>query len=391
MDKPVMNWSMPRCIGVKEVQVSDFQLAVLGTNQVFADDSACEPWVRPIGWRIAQSVVWIFGVVILVSLVVRPKLGLMLLWNVLIPAAPALVALAPGLWRNICPLASTALFPRHMGWSRRKQISKRWQGRLMLVGVVLLFGLIPFRHITLNTNGPASAIVLASLAVAAMLAGFFFEWKSAWCSGMCPVHQVEKLYGQDTRITMTNAHCRRCRNCVVSCSDSIPGISPMGLKRVSRSSDLAGTIMLGAFPGFVWGWFQVPSYAPGEGWNHFGQAYGYGFGAATVSLILFLMLKRFVLGAPYHPRLHRIFAAAAISFYYWYRLPWLIGLEPSHPESMLIDLSGAIPPNAVPAVRIAMGLTSAAFFMWIIAGRKTAQARWLRRPAYAKPTDPSFP
>ena len=52
-------------------------------------------------WRLLQGVFFAIGVVILAALFLKPALGLHLLWNVLIPVAPALLVLAPGVWRNV--------------------------------------------------------------------------------------------------------------------------------------------------------------------------------------------------------------------------------------------------------------------------------------------------
>ena len=70
-------------------------------------------------WRAAQVAVWLVGVGIVVLLFWAQEIGIHAFWNVLIPVAPALVAFAPGLWRNICPLASTALFQHIGGWLYR--------------------------------------------------------------------------------------------------------------------------------------------------------------------------------------------------------------------------------------------------------------------------------
>ncbi len=88
-------------------------------------------------WRTLQGLVWLLGAGILAALFLWPTIGLHALWNVLIPAAPLLVAVAPGLWRNICPMASTALFLRHTGRSARKPVSAELQGHMLLIGVIL--------------------------------------------------------------------------------------------------------------------------------------------------------------------------------------------------------------------------------------------------------------
>ena len=154
-------------------------------------------------WRSVQVVVWLVGVGIFVALLVAPALGLHAFWNVLIPVAPALLVVAPGLWRNICPLAATALFWRHVGLSQRRRINAHWQARLGLMGVVALLLIVPLRHVVLDLNGPATALALALLAACSVVMGLLFEWKSGWCSGACPVHPVEKLYGYRALVSPT--------------------------------------------------------------------------------------------------------------------------------------------------------------------------------------------
>ncbi|MBS1654594.1 MAG: ferredoxin, partial [Bacteroidetes bacterium] len=71
-------------------------------------------------WRTVQGLVWLTGAFIFFCLIFYPKLGIALFWNLLIPVAPALIAVAVGLWRNVCPLATTNLLPRKMGLSQRR-------------------------------------------------------------------------------------------------------------------------------------------------------------------------------------------------------------------------------------------------------------------------------
>ena len=60
-------------------------------------------------WRLLQVLVWIVGLVIFLALIFYPSIGLLLFWNILIPVAPALLVVATGVWRNICPLSTTNL------------------------------------------------------------------------------------------------------------------------------------------------------------------------------------------------------------------------------------------------------------------------------------------
>ena len=90
-------------------------------------------------WRIVQTLVWLIGMFIFVCLIFYPKVGLIALWNVLIPVAPALLIIEGGLWRNVCPLATVNLLPRHLNLSKKKIMPASLQAKLQLGAVIALF------------------------------------------------------------------------------------------------------------------------------------------------------------------------------------------------------------------------------------------------------------
>ena len=49
-------------------------------------------------WRAAQNTLLLAGALLVGLLVYFPGAGLAILWNILIPVAPALIVVAPGLW-----------------------------------------------------------------------------------------------------------------------------------------------------------------------------------------------------------------------------------------------------------------------------------------------------
>lgn len=326
-------------------------------------------------WRIVQLAVWVLGVAIVVALFLWPKIGIHAFWNVLIPVAPALLAIAPGLWRNICPLASTSLFARHTGRSARKAVSLPNQGIFLLIGVALLYAIVPLRHVLLDLNGPATGLALLAITVPAILMGRRYEWKSGWCSGICPVHPVERLYGSSPAVVPPNAHCDQCQKCVSPCADSTQAIDPL-YNGQSGARHVAGLLMVGGFCGYIWGWFQVPDYPGSEGWAHLGQAYGWPLGSAAVTLALFLLLQPYVESK----LLRRSFAAAAIACYYWYRLPGLFGFGPYPGDGMLIDLTEQLG-TSFPLISRAI---TTAFFAWWLVGRRRINRSWSNRPKMAE-------
>ena len=330
-------------------------------------------------WRISQVLIGSIGLGIFFLLIFIPKIGIHAFWNVLIPVAPALLVLTAGVWRNICPLASTSLISRHFGFSKNKRLKVDQQAKLQLVSVLLLFLIVPLRHTLFDTNGTATAILIGLTALVAFYVSYRYDWKSAWCSGLCPVHPVEKLYGRKSLFALTNAHCKSCVNCISLCPDSTSAIHPLYKKKKSLSNKIAGYLMVGGFPGFIWGWFQVQDYYNTEGLKHIILTYAYPLTAMTISLVIFLLMKK-AFAKKYEIIIIDLFATASISIYYWYRLPALFGLGIFPGDGMLVDLSHSLP-TWFPRI---LQISTTVFFIWWIIFNKKEMASWLIRPPYDK-------
>lgn len=326
-----------------------------------------------VAWQALQAVVLAVGTTIVTLLLLLPKTGLFLLWDVLIPVAPLLLAVAPGVWRNVCPLGTFSLAPRHLGLSRAARLDAAWQGRLLAGAVVLLVLIVPLRHVILDHNGVVTGVVLLGVAALAAGLGMVLDWKSAWCSGLCPVHPVELLYGGRPLLTVDNSHCRTCTQCTSPCRDARDGIDPVAATR-GRAGRVAGWLLAGGFPGFVWGWFQVPTQGDTPLAAYLAQAYLWPLAAGAATLAAFAGLYAAT------PALRRwsvsVWAAAAISVYYWFKLPVMLGLEGSHP---LVDAGGVLPAWTVWPARIAPAL----FFAWLLVLRRGHAGHWATRPAKA--------
>jgi len=325
-------------------------------------------------WRTVQTLVWLVGVFILFNLIFYPTIGIHLFWNILIPIAPALLVVAVGVWRNVCPMASTALFPRHMGFSKRKKLTIAQAGKLNLIAVIALFVIVPLRHAIFNMDGLATALLIISLGLIAVIVGLLYEWKSAWCSGLCPVHPVEKLYGLNNRLSLPNAHCNKCYRCVTPCPDSTPGINPLSSKKTPYHN-IAGFLMVGAFPGFVWGWFQVPDYSGITGIEQIITIYKLPLFGLLATSVLFLVLKKYLR----ENVLIGFFSATTVSCYYWFRIPALLGFGVYPGDGMLIDLTGILPDWGI---TITVFATTLFFFWWIVFSKQNKKS-WTIRPAYA--------
>jgi hypothetical protein len=315
-------------------------------------------------WVGLQAAMFVTGIVLVWLLLFRPAIGLALMWNLLIPVAPALVTMAPGLWRNVCPMATMHMLPQKLGIGQSIKMPEWGAAALSATSVVLLFLIVPMRRIGLNTDGTLTATMLLSAAFVAFTMGSLFEMRSGWCTSLCPIHPVERLYGTNPAVSFKNARCSLCESCSNPCPDSTPEMTPTQAGP-TRIQQWLGNFLVGSFPGFVWGWYQTPDYALQDvGAGEIVAAYAWPYGAALVTYLLFKVGEQ-VLRDRKDARatMHRIFAAAAISTYYWYRLPG--------PASML--------PDWFPVVS---HLVTTPFFFWFLVLR-APKVSWLTRPVMA--------
>ena len=327
-------------------------------------------------WRIVQSAVWLVGAVILFCLLFFPALGVLLFWNILIPVAPVLFVVAIGVWRNVCPLATTNLLPRHFGLSKKKKLSDLQMGIFSLIAVIALYAIVPLRHALFNTNGMATALLIISIAVISVITGFFYEWKSAWCSGLCPIHPVEKLYGGNVLMSVPNAHCDKCANCIVPCPDSTPNIHANSSTKTIYHK-ISGLLITGGLPGFIWGWFHVPDATKLTSFNSFISVYEMPMLGLAITIAIYAMLSM-VIQSKFERRLTGIFAAAGVACYYWYRIPALFGFGNFGSDGLLIDLRNVLTGRSILVITIA---TTIFFFYWLVV-RKPNKKSWLIRPEF---------
>ena len=326
-------------------------------------------------WKILQVLFWFMGIGLLAIMIFVPNLGVTLFWNILIPVAPALLVICTGVWRNICPLATTAMLPDRLGRSQKKKLTSSQQQTLQLLGLIALFLIIPARHVLFNTNGKATALIIISLSAIAFSAGLIFESKSAWCSGLCPIHPVEKLYGSQSAYTLPNVQCNSCLKCSIPCPDSTKNLSPAALK--SAKTKLFENLLVGAFPGYVWGWFQVRDYDANFSLRYYDSVYAYPVLGGVITLTLYILLKNQF--RKNRKLIINLFAAAAVSCYYWFRIPQLFGFSHVHTNGTLINLSAYLPSWSMSIVNVA---TTAFFVWWMVIANKKYRS-WSVRPAYA--------
>lgn len=226
-------------------------------------------------WRTGQVVALLALAGLTAILSLSPGDGLILLWAGVIPALPILWLLHPGLWRNVCPVASINMAVARYGMRRRLGRSASLGGGIVgLAGFALL---VPARPSLFNQNAHAVLVALAICVSLACIGGLLLDRKAGFCNTLCPMLAVERLYGQSPLVRVANPRCPRCTGCTMrGCLDLRPRASQ--LQVLGRSVHDGRWILRahGAFaaalPGFVVGYFVSPD--PSAPWMYASTAVG---------------------------------------------------------------------------------------------------------------------
>ncbi|MCB0111006.1 MAG: FAD-dependent oxidoreductase, partial [Caldilineaceae bacterium] len=264
-----------------------------------------------------------FAISIAIVLFVRPAVGLTLFWRILIPLLPLLFFVAPGLWRNICPMAALNQTPRLFHFTRAWNAPRWFQRNGYLIAITLFVLLVASRKVIFNENGPALAILILCALASALVMGFLFKGKSGWCSSICPLLPVQRIYGQTPFVTVGHAHCEPCLGCTKNCYDLSPHHAYLAdLYDEEPNFARFREAFVGFFPGFVLAFYLVPNPPAIAPWQVYGLLLG--SGALTMGLLLFaLTVAKALNAAQSSNKVTVLFGATALNLYYWFNAPTL--------------------------------------------------------------------
>ena len=176
-------------------------------------------------WWVVRSAGVVATLVVVALCFAVPKTGLRIVWGVGIPLLPILFFVAPGLWRNICPLATSNQTPRVRGWTCALE-APAWLKRYgYLISITLFVGFITVRKVGLQTSGPWTGAMLLFALASGFTGGMFLKGKSGWCSSICPLLPVQRIYGQTPFALVGNTHCQPCVGCTKNCYDFNPKVA----------------------------------------------------------------------------------------------------------------------------------------------------------------------
>jgi nitrite reductase (NADH) large subunit len=284
-------------------------------------------------WRAVRAGSLVAALVVAGLLVAAPDKGLFVMWRIVIPLLPFTFMVAPGLWRNICPLAASNQTPRVLGITKALKPPKWLQEYGYVIAISLFVGFVALRKLGLDDSGPFSALLLLGAMTGGFVGGMLLKGKSGWCSTMCPLLPVQRIYGQTPFALVGNSHCQPCVGCTKSCYDFNP--------RAAYLADLNDSdpywsgyrrFFVGAFPGLVLAFFKAPEGAAALPQIALSMA---------VSVASFAAVSAFV-----KVSVHTVtaaYGAIAFSIFYWFGGPAFVSA-----------VSGASLPGAVTwAVRAA--------------------------------------
>ena len=138
--------------------------------------------------------------------------------------------------------------------------------------------------------------------MAAFAGGFVLKGKSGWCSSLCPLLPVQRMYGQSPFANVPNSHCRPCLGCTKNCFDFNPKVAYLAdLHDGDRQWSTTRKLFTAAFPGLVIAFFT----------DQDATVMALAIGAAAGS---FLALEALLPAST--PKLAAVYAAAAINLFY---------------------------------------------------------------------------
>jgi NADPH-dependent 2,4-dienoyl-CoA reductase/sulfur reductase-like enzyme len=262
------------------------------------------------------------------------------MWKLVVPLLPLLFLVAPGVWRNICPLAASNQTPRVLGLTRGLT-TPTWlkeYGYVVAISLFVLF--VVLRKLGLDDSGPASAFLLLGALTGGFLGGMYLKGQSGWCSSICPLLPVQRIYGQTPFALVGNSHCQPCVGCTTNCYDFNPKAAYLAdLHAEDPCWSGYRRFFVAAFPGLVLAFFEMPEAPDAIGVPEMlGRVALY----MAVSVASFQLLSSFVKVSAH--KLTTLYGALGFNLFYWYGGPALVESltgEPS-PDAVTWALHAAV-------------------------------------------------
>ena len=189
----------------------------------------------------------------------RPEIGLLVLWSLAIPLLPLWWYAAPGLWRNVCPMAAVNQLPRALGLTRARPLPGWLREHGYLLALLAFLGVMAARKAGLDDNAAVLGGFTLGLLALALAGGAQFAGKSGWCGTICPLRPVQDLYAR-TPVTHVESACEPCVGCMTGCPDLEPATLRRGVAEPRQSpKNRNRVLMAGVLPGLILSFYTTPA------------------------------------------------------------------------------------------------------------------------------------
>ena len=281
-------------------------------------------------WWVARIFALVFTVAVVAALLIVPDVAIRFFWGLLIPVVPILLVFAPGLWRQVCPMAFMNQLPRMFGFGLDRTLPEFLRDKAFMIACGSLIAVVLCRWPLLN-HAPYLVAGGAVLSLAlAFVGGLVFKGRSGWCGTFCAIGPIQRVYGQAPVVVVRNGFCSTCVGCQKNCYDFNPRAAVFG-DVYDEDPRYAGQrrVFMGMLPGLLLGYFAQGA----------GPAYGEGTRAAIMLASTCASAGLYGLATVTLPfsvyRISAVFSAAAVAIYYWWSGPnavstaaWMFGTTP---------------------------------------------------------------
>ena len=244
----------------------------------------------------------------------RPAVGLAVFWGLVIPLLPLWWYAAPGLWRNVCPMAAVNQLPRALGLTRARSRPGWLRDHGYLLALIVFLGVLVARKAGLDENALALGGLTLGMLALALAGGAQFAGKSGWCGTICPLRTVQDLYAR-APVTHVESACEPCVGCMTGCSDLEPDARRRGITEPHQSPKTRQRVLMaGVLPGLILGFYTTPATLDALPRVALCTLASVGVAFALESML------------PLTPRrLAIVSGAVSINLFYWFNAPLIAG------------------------------------------------------------------
>jgi len=313
----------------------------------FPNYTQIPPLLSVRAWWAVRAVVLATTLTIAALLIADPPIGLRIFWGIAIPLLPIFFFIAPGVWRNICPLAASNQLPRALKFTRAITPPPWLKRYSYAISISFFVIFVSLRKIGLQESGLWSGLLLLAVILSPFTGGMVFKGKSGWCSSICPLLPVQRVYGQTPFLLVANTHCQPCVGCAKNCYDFNPRVAYLADLHEDSSWSAGRKYFVAAFPGLILGFFRVPSVPKAS----IGLIYGELALYVAASIAVFFLLDSFVRISTH--KLTTLYAMAALNIFYWFAFPVIVK-----------SISGAVSP--MPLTWAARAVLLGLSVIWVV-------------------------